>query len=317
MSQLYPPFCNRTAIITLLALLTLSTSVFASERVIKHAFGITHISGKPERVVSLYQGATDTAVALGIPPVGAVESWLEKPMYSYLREALEHTDYLGLETQPDLESIAWLKPDLIVGARYRHEQIYPLLSRIAPTVVPDTAFDFKAMLKLIGEAAGRQQQADQLLNQWDKRVESTRNRLSRQLGKGWPQQAAVISFRADHARIYYDSFARRILDEIGFDRPNSQKKDGWGIKLTSLESIPAMDADVIFIFMRQQDPAVQRTFQRWQQHPLWQNLNAVKNNQVYLVDPITWNMGGGILAANRMLDDLNALYSPQDTPGSH
>lgn len=306
MSLAYHLLNYRSAIIVLL---TLSSPLSAQERVIQHAFGTTHIEGSPSRLVTLYQGATDTAVALGLAPVGAVESWIDKPMYPYLRNALADTRYLGLETQPNLEGIAWLQPDLIVGARYRHEQIYPLLSRIAPTVVPDTAFDFKAMLQLIGNASGRQAQANQLLQRWEQRTETTRAQLADRLGQHWPQQAAVISFRADHARIYYDSFARRILDEIGFERPESQNKPGWGIKLTSLESIPAMDADVIFIFMRQQDPAVQRTFERWQQHPLWQNLSAVKKGQVYLVDPVTWNMGGGILAANRMLDELNALYS--------
>ena len=103
---------------------------------VEHALGEATIAGRPDRVVSLYQGATDTAVALGINPIGVVESWTEKPMYQYLREDLQGVTYLGLETQPDLERIAWLSPDLIVGARNRHRTIYPLLERIAPTVIP-------------------------------------------------------------------------------------------------------------------------------------------------------------------------------------
>lgn len=99
---------------------------------VEHALGEATIAGRPDRVVSLYQGATDTAVALGINPIGVVESWTEKPMYQYLREDLQGVTYLGLETQPDLERIAWLSPDLIVGARNRHRTIYPLLERIAP-----------------------------------------------------------------------------------------------------------------------------------------------------------------------------------------
>lgn len=102
---------------------------------VDHALGVATLETQPERVVSLYQGATDTAVALGIKPVGMVESWTEKPMYQYLRAYLSDVRMLGLETQPDLEGIALLDPDLIVAARNRHLAIFPLLDQIAPTVV--------------------------------------------------------------------------------------------------------------------------------------------------------------------------------------
>ncbi len=62
----------------------------------------------PLRVITLFQGATDSAVALGITPCGIVDSWSEKPTYRYLRSALEPVPHVGLETQPSLEDIALL-----------------------------------------------------------------------------------------------------------------------------------------------------------------------------------------------------------------
>lgn len=278
-----------------------------SVTVVEHALGSATIQDSPDRVVSLYQGATDTAVALGIEPVGVVESWTEKPMYHYLRPELQDVTYLGLETQPDLERIAWLSPDLIVGARNRHRTIYPLLTRIAPTVIPGNVYDFKALLALMAEATGRKARGDALLTQWQARVEDFRTRIQRKLGEQWPQEVAILSFRADHARIYYDGFARSVLDELGFVAPADHRKEGWGIKLTSQESIPAMDAEAVFIFM-EDDPAVQRTYDAWSSHPLWKSLRAVRQNDVYQVDPVTWNMGAGIIAANHMLDELYRHY---------
>lgn len=131
------------------------------------------------------------------------------------------------------------------------------------------------------------------------------------LGSAWPTEVAILSFRADHARIYYGGFARSVLEELGFLAPAPHRQKGWGIKLTSEESIPAMDAETIFLFM-EDDPAVQRTYRRWSAHPLWQNLKAVQAGEVYPVDPITWNMGAGILAANLMLDDLYRHYRLRD-----
>ncbi|MBL3556339.1 MULTISPECIES: ABC transporter substrate-binding protein [Marinobacter] len=293
--------------LTLIAICSILSIAAHATTVVEHAFGKVRMEGRPDRIVSLYQGATDTAVALGIEPVAVVESWTEKPMYHYLRPELQGVTYLGLETQPDLERIAWLSPDLIVGASNRHRTIYPLLTRIAPTVIPGNVYDFRALLTLMAKATGRTARGEELLAQWEARVEDFRTRIRRKLGDQWPQEVAIITFRADHARIYYAGFARAVLDELGFVAPEDHRKEGWGIKLTSQESIPAMDAEAVFLFM-EDDPAVQRTFDAWSSHPLWNNLQAVRKNEVYQVDPVTWNMGAGIIAANRMLDDLYRHY---------
>lgn len=75
------------------------------------------------------------------------------------------------------------------------------------------------------------------------------------------------------------------------------------MKLTTKESIPIIDADVVFYFM-EDDPSVRDSFDAWTRHPLWQNLDAARNQQVYPVDRVAWNLAGGILGANRMLDQL-------------
>ena len=160
---------------------------------------------------------------------------------------------------------------------------------------------------MMAKATGRTARGEALLTRWQERVEDFRTRIRQKLGEQWPQEVAILSFRADHARIYYGGFARSVLDELGFTAPASHRQESWGIKLTSQESIPAMDAEAVFIFM-EDDPAVQRTFNTWSSHPLWNNLKAVRQNDVYQVDPVTWNMGAGIIAANRMLDELYQHY---------
>lgn len=281
-------------------------------RDVPHAMGNTLIEGRPERLVTLYQGATDSALALGLEPVGVVESWLERPMYRYLRDDLpEGVDFLGLETQPDLEGVAGLSPDLIVGARYRHAAVYPLLSRIAPTVLADSAYDFESMLQMIGKASGRPSRAQQLIDRWHARVDDFRCRTAAEQGPGWQRSASVVSFRSDHARLYYDGFARRILDQVGLQRPDGQGGAGWGVKLVSRERLPAMDADIIFVFMRD-EPRVAELHREWTSHPLWENLRAVRQGRVFYVDPVIWSMGGGIQAANRLLDELYTHFGLND-----
>ena len=56
------------------------------------------------------------------------------------------------------------------------------------------------------------------------------------------------------------------------------------------------------------DMAIAENYRRWATHPLCQPITAVKNERVFEVDPVSWMMGGGILAANAMLDDLYEHY---------
>lgn len=272
-------------------------------REIEHAMGTTTIEGTPETFVTLYQGATDAATVFEEKPAGIVESWVEKPIYEYLRDDLEGTKLVGEETQPNLEEIAALQPDVIFASKTRHEEIYEKLNEIAPTIAIEELYDYKGTVEYMGEALNKQDKADQILNDWNQRLEDFQAKAAEKLGDEWPQNVSLINFRSDHARIYFDSFAGSILREAGFTRPENQQEDVWGIKLTDKESITEMNADVFYIFMSE-DQAIQDTYEDWTNHPLWQNLDAVQNDQVFMVDEVTWNMGGGIRAANLMLDDL-------------
>lgn len=272
---------------------------------ITHAMGTTEIQGTPQRVVTLYQGANDAAVALGVKPVGIVESWAEQPVYDYLKDDLEGIQIVGQETQPNLEEIAKLKPDLIIASKVRHEEVYEQLSAIAPTVAHETVFAFKGTVDLMGQALNKEDEAQKLVEDWDARVIDFKEKLQSEMGDEAPKHVSVLNFRADHSRIYYTGFAGSILTELGFEGPKNMEDDSLEIiKLTDKESITEMNADAFYIFMDKNDPAVVKNYEEWTGHPLWENLDAVKSNRVYEVDEIVWNLAGGILSANLMLDDM-------------
>ncbi len=305
---------KRSVVAFLAGWLALVTSTQAEEatRQVEHALGVTEIQGTPTRIVTLYQGANDTAVALGVTPVGVVDSWVEKPMYHYLRDALADVPHVGLETQPNLEEIAKLKPDLIIANKARHEKVYAQLSQIAPTVAEDTVFDFKGTVQLMGEALNKQEAADQLLADWDERVAVLQTELKNKMGDQWPLQVAVTNIRNDHLRVYLEeSFAGTVLHDLGFEFPPMAAQRTWGVKLNSKESIPSMNADVMFIIFQSQDGSVQENYQAWSSHPLWKNLDAAKSNQVYDVDLVAWLMSGGIIGANNMMDQLYTHFGIQ------
>src|SRR5687768_15188777 len=106
-------------------------------RSVEHAMGETQIKGMPERVVVLDTGELDSAMTLGVTPVGAVEAIPGEGFPSYLEET-GGIENVGTIEEPNLEKIATLEPDLILSSKLRHEQIYDQLSKIAPTVFTET-----------------------------------------------------------------------------------------------------------------------------------------------------------------------------------
>lgn len=302
----------RAALAFLIGFLLLAmacTNAMATPLTVQHALGTTTIAQTPKRIITLFQGATDITVALGVKPLATVESWTEKPVYRYLRKDLEGVPMVGLETQPSLEDIARLKPDLIIASKFRNEKIYDLLSYIAPTVAVEEIYEFRENTRLIGQALHRQAAAQALLDKWDARLAQTKKRLQDKFGAAWPLSVSIVDFRSDHVRIYLaNSFAGSVLADLGFVWSEPFKKSGWPLmKLTSKESIPVMDADVFFVQMRSDSRVVQNRYDDWSRHLLWQQLKAVKNKQVYLVDNVYWSLAGGILSANLMLDELEQL----------
>lgn len=280
----------------------------SSKREITHIMGTTSIEGKPQRIVTLYQGATDTLLQFGVTPIGVVESWAQQPMYDYLKEDLKDAAIVGLETQPNLEEISALNPDLIIATQVRHEDIYAQLSQIAPTIVNTTLYDFQETTTLIGQAIGEEEKAASLIADWKARVADFNSKISKT--EGWPLSASVLNFREDHARIYLRGFAGSILNELGFKDPKDLQSDLQSdiIKLTDKESIPNMNGDVSFVLLENNE-AVMNTYKEWSSHPLFQKLDSVKSNKIYTIDEVIWNFGGGLKAANLMLDDLYTRFA--------
>src|SRR5690625_2160066 len=126
------------------------------ERQLETAFGTVTLSGQPERVVVLDEGALDTALSVGIQPIAALASRGGKDVADYLQEYLtEPIDIVGTVREPNIEAIFRLKPDLILASSETNDALYGKLSRIAPTIVPDrenTFTDWKTTVRLFAEA---------------------------------------------------------------------------------------------------------------------------------------------------------------------
>ncbi|WP_166239528.1 iron-siderophore ABC transporter substrate-binding protein [Paenibacillus turpanensis] len=274
---------------------------------VKHAMGETKIPAAPKRVVILTNEGTEALLALGITPVGAVKSWVGDPWYPHIKEKMNGVVELGTESQPNIEAIAGLNPDLIIGNKLRQEKVYEQLSAIAPTVFSETLRgEWKSNFKLYAEAINKKEDGDKIVADFDKRIEE----FKAAAGDKLKQKVSVVRFMAGQSRIYYkQTFSGVIFEQIGIARPDSQNKDEFAATNVSKERIPEMDGDILFYFTYETgDGKANQVEQDWINDPLWNNLNVVKAGNVHKVSDTIWNTAGGVLAANLLLDDLQKFY---------
>lgn len=288
-----------------------ATNTDNQTRTVKHSMGETEITGTPLKVVVLTNEGTEALLALGVKPVGAVKSWTGNPWYDHIKADMEGVTELGEESQPNLELIAGLQPDLIIGNKMRQEKIYEQLKAIAPTVMAeDLRGEWEINFKLYAEALGKTAEGEELMAAYDKRIEDFKTKAGDKLN----QTVSVVRFMGGKTRVYHtNTFSGIIFDQIGFARTEMTKnaKDTFVDEITK-ERLPEADADRLFYFTYETgDGKANETEQEWTNDPLWKNLSAVKNGQTYKVDDAIWNTAGGIKAANLMLDELYEIYDIQ------
>ncbi|ASS77260.1 ABC transporter substrate-binding protein [Tumebacillus algifaecis] len=270
---------------------------------VKHSMGETPIEGTPKRVVVLTNEGTEALLSMGVKPVGAVKSWTGDPWYAHIKSEMEGVQVVGDESQPNLEAIAALKPDLILGNKMRQEKVYEQLKAIAPTVFSeDLRGNWKINYKLYAEALNKKDEGDKQLAAWDKRIAEFKEKAGDKL----KTEVSMVRFMAGKTRLYLNNtFSGIIFKELGLARPAAQNKEDFVAEIGK-ERMPEMEGDIMFYFTYDTGNGEgTKTEQEWMNDNLFKNLNVVKAGKAHRVDDAIWNTAGGIKAANLLLDDLS------------
>lgn len=263
---------------------------------VAHARGTTEVPDDPQRVVVLEPLELDTAVAIGITPVGAAVASNVAGVPAYLDA--QGVEPVGTVPEPDLEAIAALKPDLILGTEARHSALYDQLSAIAPTVFIATQADpWRDNALLIGRALGREANVSGLLATVDERCAS----LSDEYAVAG-QTAQLIRPRDETTLSLYGpvSFAGSLLECVGFTIPDQDWADGLQADI-SPENIMSARADHVFVTATDVDDA--------SAVPAAITQNADAFPSVTLVDTSYWVSGVGPKGAQAVLDDIETFLA--------
>lgn len=275
-------------------------------RVLQHHLGETCVPNDPQRLAATGGIALEVLLALDRKPLAAAEPNLVGSRSRHLAGKAEGIASLGKESQPNLEKLVQLNPDLILGFNISPEN-YDVFSQIAPTVSFDyTHINWQEELLRVGEAVGDRQRAEQLLAEYQTRIQEFQTAMGDQLEQ---TKVSVVRFYSELGNTEFRpkfSFPGSVLADVGLPRPATQSEPEEFYVPVSLEQLNRLDGDVIFAAL---DPGAEESFEAFQSSPLWQNLEAVKNDQVYVVDSGYW-IFGNVLAANAILDDLFQYLVP-------
>ena len=200
---------------------------------IEHAFGETTIDAPPERVATVSWVNTDTALALGVVPVGMpLYEWggNENGTTPWIDDALEELGApIGSDKAPvqyaetdgiAFDEIAATNPDVILAAYSGiTEEDYQKLSAIAPVVAyPDVPYytSWQDSATMIGDALGKSEEAAQLVSDTEKAITDKAAEYPELAGTSFIYGNLDTTAGADQISIYTSGDNRpKFLKELG------------------------------------------------------------------------------------------------------
>ena len=282
------------------------------------AMGEVTIPKQPVRVAALDASFVDAAIALEAPVVaytdyrgitGTLPDYLGPAAQAYGKDARS----VGDITNPSLEKIVAQRPDLIVSAKVRHEQAYPQLTAIAPTVFSETTGPtWKANIRMLATALGRPEMADAKIKAYEERAQRIGAAVRAKLGHN--PTVAVVRFAGEPTvRLYSPtSFSGTVMSDAGFAfNATAQAVEPGKISADlSPERISELDAEHIFVATwADEKGAAAAQASTFEANSLWGTLRGKIRN----VRDLTWMTAVGLQGAAAILDDLAKTF---DVPAS-
>jgi len=280
---------------TTLASALLMVSAFASAVTVKDAKGEFTLDKPPSRVVALEYSFVDALAQVGVSPVGVADDNKVDRILPQVREKIAAWQSVGTRSQPSLEVIASLKPDLIIADPSRHTAVFEELKKIAPTVMFDSRHEsYQENLETaqkIGDLVGKSAEMKAKINEHNDYIANIAKNLGVQ-GK----KASFGTSREDKFNIQNDNgYVGSFLTTLGF-APTKLNSDQAFVEI-NLEQLVMEKPEYLFI-AHYRDESIE---------PLWKAIPAVKANHVYSVDADMWARGRGLEASKIMAKQIEGF----------
>ncbi|MCF7551521.1 iron-siderophore ABC transporter substrate-binding protein [Pseudonocardia sp. WMMC193] len=276
---------------------------------IEHVFGRTTVPPDPVRVVTLGVTDADAVLALGVTPVALTGYGFygeQGGLGPWARPLVQGSPVLLDSTEPDLEQIARLAPDLIVGVSAGFEQdVYDRLSAIAPTVARPVGTVAYAVprddqTRVIARALGREADGERLIAQANAAFAEA---VAANPGFAGRTGTAVLPYDGKYGAYTPGDSRGQVMAALGFSLPPAVAARDTGERFyveVAPEQAGIMDGDVLVMLADQ--PAARAAVDA---DPVLQQLPVVTDGRMVVPDLDT----RGAMTYNSVLSVPYALDS--------
>lgn len=246
-------------------------------RTIAHLKGETVVKEKPLKIAAPYISFVDYLAVLDEYPVAAQGVEIISRNFPNLGKRIAGKDIMDLGMQVDLEKLLAAEPDIIIAADDMKDQ-YEKLTQIAPTVIFAQADDWRKTLRQIAEVIGKEDKADSVLAEFDRKSTEYKEKLAFRSG----ESVMFVMYSGKEQFITWnDGRFDPFYKGLGL-KPVNGAADGQ----LSLESLAALNPDHLFVINNWQNPIQGGVKKALEASKVWNSMNSVKNNHVYeLADP--------------------------------
>jgi iron complex transport system substrate-binding protein len=224
-------------------------------RVVEHAVGKTKICGKPQKIAVLEPKILSMMLALGEQPAAYADAYLVRSrqfdnpsqQIPYLGKYVTSQPInLGDRSQPSLESLTLLKPDLILGLNYQDNQLF---SAIAPTLLIDNEQNWQDNIKIIAKALDSQKNISSIITSQQQQLARVRTQLAPLVNTHPRVLNIACSQSMNYIEVRYNGYTIELLEKIGFQTvllPGIEPKLGLRPQI-NLETLAQLDADIVIV----------------------------------------------------------------------
>ncbi|GGE32698.1 ABC transporter substrate-binding protein [Pullulanibacillus camelliae] len=235
--------------------------------------GPVKVPAHPKRVVVLDLSAGEV-MKLGVPIVGVDTYAMHNPNYKPYLKGVEEV------SADDLEKIAALKPDLIIG--YSNTKNLDRLKKLAPTVTYTYGkLDYLQLFKEIGKLVNKEKQAKEWIASYHKRAGALAQKIKAKIGND--ATVSVVETSAKQFYVFGDNWGRGteiLYQEMHLNMPQLVKDKALkpGYYQISQEVLPKYFGDYVILSV---EPGSDTSFEKTD---TYKNIPAVKNHHVYKVN---------------------------------
>jgi ferric hydroxamate transport system substrate-binding protein len=260
------------------------------------------LGGPATRTVALEWNAVEHLLSLGVEPVGASDvegynAWVKaEPLSGAVKD-------VGIRGEPSMDSIASVRPDLIVATTDLPQGAIKQLEDLGPVMVlrsadaSDGIGQMRENLQLVARATGTEEKARQLLAKFDAKLAQGRKALARAGLSG--DRFFFGDGYVEAGQVYIRPFAQGSLvsdvtERLGLENAWPGKGDpSYGLDETDVEGLTRLKNVDHFVYYHNDKAGGPDPFtDGLGGNAVWRSLPFVKSHDVHRLPDGIWMFGG-------------------------